>query len=205
MKDCCHPTSQVLSNVPEPLDAPANSCSGTVIARELAKDRDKYLSFISRRLSDHALGEDIFQTAFIRAVEKSETLRSPAALQGWFYGILRNAVIDAQRRRASSARALTLLASDMASEMHTEKEDLKSPCQCVGSLANQLKPEYRSALLRIDVEGLQVKAYAEEQGLTANHAGVRVHRARHALRERVTSTCGECAADGCQNCTCEKA
>src|SRR5690606_38391178 len=120
-------------------------------------------------------------------------LRNPAALQGWFYGILRNAVIDAQRRRASGARALALLAKDMLVEVRGEQEELTSPCQCVETLANQLKPEYRSALQRIDVEGVQVQAYAAEEGLTSNHAGVRIHRARHALRQRVTATCGQCA------------
>lgn len=174
------------------------------VAHALAQERPKYLAFIQRRLSDSALAEDILQAAFIRAVEKASTLRSPDALQGWFYGILRNAVIDAQRRRASAARALSNLAVELSVEEDCTQDGQLSPCHCVGLLAENLKPEYRSALERIDVEGVPVKTYAQEQGLTPNHAGVRVHRARHALRQRVAVTCGSCATAGCQNCTCEK-
>jgi RNA polymerase sigma-70 factor (ECF subfamily) len=178
--------------------------SAEYVAQTLAQERPKYLAFIQSRLSDSALAEDILQAGFIRAVEKANTLRSPDALQGWFYGILRNAVIDAQRRRASAARALSNLATELAGEEGRTQDEPLSPCHCVKPLAENLKPEYRSALERIDVEGVPVKIYAEEQGLTPNHAGVRVHRARHALRQRVVATCGRCATAGCQNCTCEK-
>jgi len=172
------------------------------VAQALAEERPKYLAFIQRRLSDGALAEDILQTAFVRAVEKADSLRSSDALQGWFYGILRHAVIDAQRRRASAARALAHLATELSVEEAGEQESA-SPCHCVGPLTDHLRPEYRSALQRIDIEGAPVKTYADEQGLTPNHAGVRVHRARHALRQSVVATCGRCAAAGCQNCTCE--
>jgi RNA polymerase sigma-70 factor (ECF subfamily) len=52
-------------------------------------------------------------------------------------------------------------------------------------LAGTLKPEYAEAIQAIDVQGLAVKTFAEEHGLSANNAGVRVFRAREALRKRV--------------------
>jgi hypothetical protein len=47
-----------------------------------------------------------------------------------------------------------------------------------------------------------VKDYAVEAGLTANNAGVRVFRARDALRKQVSRSCGTCAEHGCLDCTC---
>jgi len=182
---------------------PQNEPTDELVARVLARDRVKYLAFIQRRLSDTALCEDILQAAFVRALEKASTLRSVEALDGWLYGILRNAVVDAQRRRASAARALSTLADELA-DVGATPDDANSPCPCVGPLTEGLKEEYRSAIVSIDVEGAQVKAYADAHGLTANHAGVRVHRARRALRQSVIATCGRCAAAGCQDCTCEK-
>ena len=41
-----------------------------------------------------------------------------------------------------------------------------------------------------------------EAGLTANNAGVRVFRAREALRRQVARACGTCAEHGCLDCTC---
>lgn len=56
-----------------------------------------------------------------------------------------------------------------------------------------LKPEYADALRRIDVDGMPVKTYADEAGTSASNAGVRVFRARDALRKQVAHSCGTCA------------
>jgi RNA polymerase sigma-70 factor (ECF subfamily) len=76
-------------------------------------------------------------------------------------------------------------------------------CACVGRLAGTLKPEYAQALHEIDVQGTAVKAFAAQHGLSASNAGVRVFRAREALKKRVAESCGTCAQHGCRNCTCQ--
>lgn len=45
--------------------------------------------------------------------------------------------------------------------------------------------------------GTPVKAFAEQKGLSASNAAVRVFRAREALKKRVTESCGACAEHGC--------
>ena len=75
-------------------------------------------------------------------------------------------------------------------------------CACVTRLASSLKPEYADALQAIEVVGTPVKTYAEEKGLSASNAAVRVFRAREALKKRVRESCGTCAEHGCLNCTC---
>ena len=59
---------------------------------------------------------------------------------------------------------------------------------------------YAEALEQIDVRGTAVKAFAKQHDLTASNAGVRVFRAREALKMRVTQSCGPCAEHGCWNC-----
>ena len=58
-------------------------------------------------------------------------------------------------------------------------------------------------LQRVDVEGVPVKDYANQLGISASNAGVRIFRAREALRERVARSCGSCAEHGCLDCTCQ--
>ena len=53
------------------------------------------------------------------------------------------------------------------------------------------------------VTGTPVKTFAEQKGLSASNAGVRVFRAREALKKRVSESCGTCAEHGCLNCTCK--
>ena len=84
-----------------------------------------------------------------------------------------------------------------SAEMHDEI------CGCVKRLAETLKPEYGEALQAIEIDGVPVKEFAEKKGLSASNAGVRVFRAREALKKRVVESCGTCAEHGCVNCTCE--
>ncbi len=173
------------------------------VAALLSSERPAFLRFLTRRLRDDDLVEDIFQDALLKAMENANALRDEGALLGWFYRILRNAVVDHFRRGTRRHQALALLVHDLEALASEEVTD-ESPCHCVGPLTETLKPEYEEALRRIDMQGATVKGYAAEAGITANNAGVRVHRARRALHSQVTKTCGACAAAGCRDCTCER-
>jgi RNA polymerase sigma-70 factor (ECF subfamily) len=103
----------------------------------------------------------------------------------------------AQRAYEAFARELETEeapAPDMAAEI----------CACVSRLATTLKPEYAEALHAVEVRGTSVKAFAEQKGLSPSNAGIRVFRARAALKKRVVESCGICAEHGCVDCTCER-
>lgn len=171
------------------------------VIRTLVQSRGDFLAFVEKRVGRRDLAEDILQEAFARGIDRAHTLENDASATAWFYRTLRNAVIDRHRRRGAEDRALVAFAAEL--ESHAEPEEAHANvCQCVSRLTGTLKPEYADALHRIEVDGLTVKAYAEEQGLTANNAAVRVFRAREALRKKVHATCGTCADSGCLDCTC---
>ena len=71
-------------------------------------------------------------------------------------------------------------------------------------MARDLKPEYATALEKIEVEGQPMREFAVTHGLSANNAGVRIHRARRALRRELEATCGSCLTSGGQPCTCPR-
>jgi len=170
-----------------------------VVARLVANHRD-FLGFVERRVGDRALAEDILQDAFVRGLDRVSELRSEESAIAWFYRVLRNAVIDHYRRRASRDRALAAFESELEAEPAGELRD--AVCRCVSELARTLKPDYAEALELIEVQGLPVKAYAERAGISASNAGVRIFRARDALRRRVARSCGTCAEHGCLDCSC---
>jgi RNA polymerase sigma-70 factor (ECF subfamily) len=74
----------------------------------------------------------------------------------------------------------------------------------VSELARTLKPEYADALRQIEVGGVSVKDYATAHGISAGNAGVRIFRAREALRKQVARSCGTCAEHGCLDCSCDR-
>jgi RNA polymerase sigma-70 factor (ECF subfamily) len=171
---------------------------------KLVENHRQFLSFLERRLGDRALAEDILQDAFVKTLQKGDEVRDEQSSVAWFYRTLRNAVIDHYRRTDVRSRSLEMLAREMedASEPPPEVHDVI--CGCLVELAATLKPEYETAIRRIDIEGAAVQEFANEAGISANNASVRVFRAREALRKQVKVSCGTCADHGCLECSCGK-
>ena len=167
----------------------------------LAQRRGAFLSFLESRIGRRDQAEDVLQEAFARSLDKVP-LESEESAVAWFYRVLRNAVVDHYRRSGASERALATLARQLDEEMEPDLDERNAVCRCVSRLSETLKPEYALALRRIDVDGLSVREYAAEAGISPNNAGVRVFRAREALRKRVVRWCGSCAEHGCIDCTC---
>lgn len=172
------------------------------IVRRLVEGHRDFLSFLERRVESRAVAEDILQEAFVRGIERAGEIGSESAV-AWFYRTLRNAVIDHYRRRGSSGRALERFALELETELVPTPELSGQICGCVKDLAETLKPEYAEAIRRIEIDGLSVKDYAAEAKISANNAGVRVFRAREALKKQLAVCCGTCAEHGCLDCTCK--
>ena len=170
----------------------------------LVANHRAFLAFLERRLGRRDLAEDVLQDAFVRTARQRTSLPDEA-LVPWFYRVLRNAAVDRQRRGNTEARALAALARELDDAVEPAPEIRAEVCACVGRLAATLKPEYAEALAAVEVDGLPVKTYAERAGLTASNAGVRLFRARAALRRRLVESCGTCAEHGCRDCRCQEA
>lgn len=173
------------------------------VANVLVENHRAFLGFLERRVGDRALAEDLLQDAFTRNLDRlSDT--PDEALVPWFYRVLRNAAIDRHRRKGAEEGALAAFTQELANAAQPDEVFHREICACVGRLANTLKPEYAEVLQAVDVEETPVKAFAEAAGLTASNAGVRLFRAREALRKEVTASCGTCAEHGCLDCSCGK-
>lgn len=175
------------------------------VVKVLVDNHRRFLAFLERRVGSRAVAEDILQSAFVRGLEKLEHLRGDESATAWFYRILRNAMIDHHRRNASASRGIAALATELEQRQEPGSEIEGEVCRCVAALAGTLKPEYADAIKRIELEGVAVKDYAAEAGITSSNAAVRVFRAREALRAQVARSCGTCAEHGCLDCTCETA
>jgi RNA polymerase sigma factor (sigma-70 family) len=171
----------------------------------LLENHRAFLSYLERRVGDRALAEDILQDAFVKVVARPEQAPEDEAIVPWFYRTLRNAAIDRFRRRGAADRAYEAFARELETHELPAADTEAEICACITRLAATLKQEYGDALRAIEVEGTPVKVFAEQRGLSAANAGVRVFRAREALRQRVLQSCGTCAEHGCLDCTCQAA
>jgi RNA polymerase sigma factor (sigma-70 family) len=164
-------------------------------------NRQRFLAYLERRVESREAAEDILQDAFVRSLD-AESLRNATSAVAWFTGALRNAVIDHYRRKGTEARALEAIAAETPEAVEAEDLLTATVCGCVSLLLPTLKAEYATAIRRVDLEELPVRAFAEEEGITANAAGVRLFRARETLRKRLVQSCGVCAEHGCIDCRC---
>lgn len=169
----------------------------------LVENHRAFLRYLERWVGDRALAEDLLQDAFVRNLDRLSSVPDEA-LVPWFYRVLRNAAIDRHRHQGAEGRGLAALARELADAKVPSADMHREICACVGRLARSLKPEYAEALQAVDVEDMPVKAFAEASGLTASNAGVRLFRAREALRRQVAASCGTCAEHGCVDCSCAK-
>jgi RNA polymerase sigma-70 factor (ECF subfamily) len=171
--------------------------------RLLVGNHARFLGFLERRVGSRDEAEDILQEAFVRSIGRTDALQSAESATAWFYRVLRNAIIDHHRREGTRSRAFLRLAAEVEQEAAAPDEELEAAvCACITALVDTLKPEYGAALRRVDLDGVSVRGFAEEVGITPGNAGVRLHRAREALRRQVARSCGTCLVHGCFDCSC---
>jgi len=163
----------------------------------------RFLSFLERRVESKEAAEDILQDAFVRGVDRAPEQLDDESATAWFYRVLRNAVADHYRRRSARERAHAHAAGiEPEAEPPLDPEMFDAVCGCVNGMVDSLKDEYAEAIRRVDLDGVAVRDYADEAGITAGNAGVRLHRARAALRRQLVRACGTCSEHGCLDCRC---
>jgi RNA polymerase sigma-70 factor (ECF subfamily) len=170
-------------------------------AAGLAALQVEFLAFVCRRLPDPAAAEDLLQAAYLKAAERGGALRQGESSVAWFYRLLRNALVDLHRARRREAGALERAARG-AEEAEAGLHE--AACACIGAAVASLPPSQGDLIRHVDLAGGAVPEVARRLGLTPNAAGVRLHRARRALRDRLLQGCGACARHGCLDCDCAR-
>jgi RNA polymerase sigma-70 factor (ECF subfamily) len=172
------------------------------VLRILLDNHARFLGFLERRVGSREEAEDILQEAFVRSLDRTPSLPDTTSVTAWFYRVLRNALTDHYRRKDSRGRALDRLAAETEPATGPDAELEAVVCACILGLVETIKPEYGAAIRRVDLDGLSVRDYADEAGITPGNAGVRLHRAREALRKQLALTCGTCLKHECVDCEC---
>ena len=135
---------------------------------QLLLSRERFLAFVRRRIADPELAEDVLQASLLKAIQAAPRLREEDRLVPWFYRILRNAIVDAYRRRAAAPKEGELdLAANMAEP--EEEEERRVVCACMEPLIAGLKPEYREIVQALDLNEETAESFAARRGLTATN------------------------------------
>lgn len=126
--------------------------------------------------------EDAAQEALIVLFRKIGTLRTAAALASWMFSIVRNECVRRSRLR------LVRHAPSVAAEPSAEDATLaRLEMERIVEAIAELPVEQRAVLVLRDIQGLSGGATAAALGLSRAAMKSRLHRAREALRARLTA------------------
>jgi RNA polymerase sigma factor (sigma-70 family) len=172
--------------------------------RRLVDNHRQFRAFLAGKVVNPTDAEEILQAAYLRGVEKAESIRDGESVIAWFYRLLRNAIIDHYRHRDVERRAIER-AAGWALDQHSPPPELQDAiCKCIYSLLPTMHTDYAEIIQVIDLEGGSIAELAEELGMTPNNARVKLHRARKALRKQLEISCGSCTEHGCLDCDCRQ-
>lgn len=168
----------------------------------LVDNRRKFMSFLKNRVANQSDAEEILQSAFLKGICKSGSIRNVGSVVAWFYRVLRNEVIDYYRHQDVDRRAMEQMVkmNDGKDSIHPDLEC--TVCRCVTGLLRKLREDYSKLLTRVDTEGASIAEVVQETSMNANQARVKLHRARKALHKELRLYCGGCAERGCLECDC---
>lgn len=165
--------------------------------------REQFVRFLTSQIRNRAEAEDLVQASLLKVIQTTAQPDSADSSVAWFYRVIRNALADHHRAHQSQLRATERHARELKEAEEPELEQVA--CRCIKALLPTLKPAEAEALETIDLGGKSIAEAAVHLGITSNAMGVRLHRARKALREKVERTCRTCATHGCFDCRCRPA
>jgi RNA polymerase sigma-70 factor (ECF subfamily) len=161
-----------------------------LVEQRLACERPRHLRYLVARLRSRDDAEDVLQDFTVKALQGAGRI-DEGRVDAWLGVSLRNALFDRYRRDGARKR-LNEAAAAEPSPADDPEEAADAPLNCLAESIAQLKESYATVLRRAELEEAPLRTVAEELGLTANNAAVRVHRAREALRQAMLARCQAC-------------
>ncbi len=163
------------------------------VFESLMRDVYKPAYTLAYRLTGNAVeAEDLVQDSFIRAYRFFARYDDRLPFSSWLYRIMTNAHIDMVRRRGrikttplegggpDGSATWDLPDTESSPDRMMLQASLEEPVQR-GLMA--MTPEFRTAVLLADVEGLAYEEVAEIMGTSVGTVRSRIHRGRRQLKK----------------------
>lgn len=171
----------------------------------LREGHREFLRLVATRTATIADAEDVLQEFYLKVLRSAQTLRNPGALRAWLAQVLRRTLADHYRRAAVRTKAGERLRQMSDVTMRIDDDPELAVCRCLYRVLPTLRSEHAEIIWRVDLLGEPRKKVAKGLGISPNNLGVRIHRARQALRDRLQRYCITCPTHGFLNCACEEA
>ncbi|KFL36125.1 RNA polymerase sigma factor [Arenimonas donghaensis] len=129
---------------------------------------------------DPADADDLVQLALERAWARAGQWQPERGLEGWVFGILRNAFLDDQRARQRGRQVFA--PEEQGEQVGENPDDARDAQMSVQSAMARLPEEQRSAIALVLVEGLSYREAAQALDIPEGTLTSRLARGRVALQ-----------------------
>lgn len=143
-------------------------------------------SFISRRVKDNSITEDILQDVFVKIHSNIDNLKDEQKIKGWLFRIAKNSIIDYYRKRIIDSKELK---DSYGYEIFEENDAEQEIASGLLDIIKELPPIYSEALLLTEFEGIKQTELAKKIGLSTSAAKNRVQRARQMIKDDLMKCC----------------
>ncbi len=174
------------------------------VAAVLTENHRAFLQFLSRRLGSQSDAEDVLQDFCLKALMRQDQLRDPDSLVAWLYALLRTTLVDHYRKTGRQGRISRAYAQEIKIEQTTQENDAlhEDLCACLHALLPAMRPDQAELVRRVDLGEENRTLVAADLGIAPSTLGVRLHRARQALRRTLLTACSSCCEHGFGDCGC---
>jgi RNA polymerase sigma-70 factor (ECF subfamily) len=141
-----------------------------------------YLLRRARALTrNELLASELVQDCLVRALSKKHLWREGTNLRAWLFTLLRNILIDNQRRLASEGGTVALSENE-PSLMAAPTQDSKLEFRDFNRALTRLPEEMRAVVLLVCLEGQRYGAVAKMLDIPFGTVCSRLHRGREEMR-----------------------
>ena len=148
-------------------------------------------SYLERMVGDPMLADDLFQETSIKIAEGLPGFEGRSTVKTWAFRIAHRVCLDYFRKSSSKQAFLEFLDEEHAAAELEQDEAIviDEMNECIRGVIDSLPPDYRTAVVLHDLEGLTAAGVARVSDCSLATAKIRIHRARKRLRSAFQDQC----------------
>lgn len=148
--------------------------------------RSEVQRFVSHRVRDEALAEDLVQDVLLRMHTRASELRDVSKMAAWARSIALHAIVDHSRRRRETPGVDE---ARVEAEIPDDEPLDELVASWLPSMLALLPEEHAAAVRAADLEGKSMREIADGAGISVSGAKSRVQRGRKMLEQQLRACC----------------
>ncbi len=140
--------------------------------------------FISSRVKNDDITNDILQDSFIKIHTKHHTIKDRSKLKSWLFSVVRHTIIDYYNDKQITFNPSEIeLETEITLQEHTQID-------CLRGIIKNLPKKYRTPLFLADIKGLKQHEIAQRLGQKLSTTKSQIQRGRKLITKGFMDCCG---------------